>query len=94
MPPIRIVSGKDGGRTLNLHIFARDGVILLGHLIGGYGDHGSGCRTDLKESLAKADKVESDLVHQIDEYIEKTATPAPREELPAAAGWIRRGGDH
>jgi hypothetical protein len=26
------VSGKAGGHTLNLHLFARDGVTLLGHL--------------------------------------------------------------
>ena len=26
------VSGRDGGQNLNLHQFARDGVVLLGHL--------------------------------------------------------------
>ncbi len=75
------VSGRDGGRTLNLHQFARDGVILLGHLAGGYGDHIS-LQMDRKECLANADKVESDLVHRIDDYIEKTTTPAPYEEMP------------
>ena len=76
-----IVSGKDGGRTLNLHKFARDGVTLLGHLAGGYGDQ-IGLQEDLKECLAKADKFESDLIQQIDDYIYKTATPTPQEELP------------
>jgi len=75
------VSGRDGGRTLNLHKFARDGVTLLGHLAGGYGDQ-IGLQMDLKECLAKADKFEADLVKQIDGYIEKTATPTPPEELP------------
>jgi putative flavoprotein involved in K+ transport len=74
------VSGRDGGRTLNLHKFAHDGVILLGHMVGGYGSRII-LQPDLKECLAKADKFEADLVSQIDNYIEKTATPAPPEEL-------------
>ena len=37
---------------------------------------------DLKESLAKADKFEAELVNQIDEYIEKNGLDYPTEELP------------
>ena len=31
------ISGKNGGHSLNLHVFAREGVTLLGHLLGGEG---------------------------------------------------------
>jgi putative flavoprotein involved in K+ transport len=75
------VTGNDGGRTLNLHQFAHDGVILLGHLIGGYGNQ-IGVKPDFKENLAKTDKVEADLIQKIDTYIERTSTPAPIDELP------------
>ena len=74
------LSGRDGGHTLNLHQFARDGVILLGHLLGGDGSQ-INLQADRKECLARADKFESDLVQQIDGFIQKTATPAPPEEL-------------
>ena len=75
------VSGKDGGRTLNLHQFFRDGVILLGHIQNGRGNTIQ-LSNDLKENLAKADKFETDLVKQIDEYIEKNGLKIPPEKLP------------
>jgi putative flavoprotein involved in K+ transport len=31
------ISGKNGGESLNLHRFARDGVVLLGHVRGAQG---------------------------------------------------------
>lgn len=49
------VSGKNGGHTLNLHQFARDGVILLGH-VQAASDGSIGLAADLKENLAKVDK--------------------------------------
>jgi putative flavoprotein involved in K+ transport len=51
------VSGRDGGRALNLYQFARDGVVLLGHLQ----DARQGqiwLAADFKENLAKSDKFE------------------------------------
>lgn len=51
-------TGKDGGRTINLHQFARDGVVLLGHIQNVQADR-IVLIPDLKENLAKADKVNS-----------------------------------
>lgn len=75
------VSGRDGGRTLNLHQFVRDGVSLAGHIQGGEGNtiHVAG---DLKENLAKADKVETDLVKMVDAYIARNGLDIPAETLP------------
>jgi putative flavoprotein involved in K+ transport len=75
------VSGRDGGRTLNLHQFARDGVILLGRIQSVQEDT-LWLANDLKENLSKADKVETDLVKMIDAYIAQTGLHAPEEVLP------------
>ena len=75
------LSGKDGGHSLNLHQFARDGVSLLGHLAG-VQDGKLMLKPDLKESLAKADKAEKDIVGMIDRYIEANGIDAPQETLP------------
>ena len=74
-------TGKDGGHTINLHQFARDGVVLLGHIQSVQEDRIE-LTPDLMESLAKADKFEEDVVKQVDEYIEKTGFDAPLETLP------------
>jgi putative flavoprotein involved in K+ transport len=76
-----VVTGKDGGHTLNLHRFARDGVVLLGHIRGVEDGH-IGLAPDLKESLAKVDKLEADLVKMADDYIAKTGLDVPEETLP------------
>jgi putative flavoprotein involved in K+ transport len=75
------VSGRDGGRTLNLHQFARDGVVLLGHLIGGGGNQ-IWLAPDLKDSLAKADAFEAATVKLVDGFIAQTGLHAPSESLP------------
>ena len=74
-------TGKDGGHTINLHQFARDGVVLLGH-IQSVQEGRIVLAPDLMENLAKADKFEDDVVKQVDEYIEKTGLDAPIETLP------------
>jgi putative flavoprotein involved in K+ transport len=75
------VSGRDGGHNLNLHEFARQGVVLLGRL-----SHASGdtiwLAPDLKQSLAKADQFEAELVKMIDGFIERAGLDAPEERLP------------
>ncbi len=75
------VSGRDGGRNLNLHQFARDGVVLLGRLTAAESNtlH---VGADLQENLAKVDKFEADLVRMINGYIERTGLDAPPETLP------------
>jgi len=74
-------TGKDGGHTINLHQFARDGVVLLGHIHSVQADRII-LAPDLKENLAKADKLEADIVKQVDEYIEINELDVPIEILP------------
>lgn len=75
------LSGRDGGRTINLHLFARAGVRLLGHLSGA--EEGKiKLSPDLKESLAKVDKAEAEITAMIDQFIEKNGINAPQEMLP------------
>jgi len=74
-------TGKEGGHTINLHQFAKDGVILLGHIEVAQ-DYRIVLAPDLKDNLAKADKFETELVNQINEYIEKNGLDVPTEELP------------
>ena len=74
-------TGKDGGHTINLHQFARDGVVLLGHIQSVQEDRIE-LAPDLMENLANADKFEAEIVKNVDEYIEKTGLDAPTETLP------------
>ena len=75
------VSGRDGGQTLNLHQFARDGVVLLGHLRGVDGDT-IRLAPDVKESLAKADESEAQITAAVDQYVAQNGLDAPLESLP------------
>lgn len=75
------VSGAGGGRSLNLHQFARDGVTLLGRVQSGH-DHKIALAPNLKELLSKNDEIETNLLKMIDDFIEKTGADAPREEVP------------
>ncbi len=74
-------TGRDGGHTINLHQFAQDGVILLGHIQTAEGNWIS-LAPDLMENLAKADKLETDVVNGVDQYVENNGLEAPRETLP------------
>jgi putative flavoprotein involved in K+ transport len=62
-------SGKDGGRSLDLHQFARDGVILLGRLKDAKGTR-IWLSPDLRENLAQIDKFVAELKKKIDGFIE------------------------
>jgi putative flavoprotein involved in K+ transport len=75
------ISGTNGGHTLNLHQFARDGVTLLGHLRGTTGDKVL-LAPDLHENLAKADQFELDVLHMVDGYIQANGLEAPPEDMP------------
>ncbi|MEJ2736872.1 MAG: NAD(P)-binding domain-containing protein [Anaerolineae bacterium] len=83
-----LVSGKDGGRTLNPHQFARDGVVLLGRIQGAQAGKIT-LAPDLKENLAKSDKFQADLLKRIDDYIEKAGFDVP----PAVLHELRDGYD-
>jgi putative flavoprotein involved in K+ transport len=74
------ISGLTGGHTLNLHQFARDGVVLLGHLLDICGDQ-LWLAPDLRASLASADNFEAEVVRSVDAYIEGAGIAAPKESL-------------
>lgn len=75
------ISGKNGGETLNLHQFARDGVVLLGHVRDAH-DGQVIIAPDMKETLAKVDQFENDMLKLVDEYILRTGLCAPPEAVP------------
>jgi len=75
------ISGKNGGESLNLHQFARDGVVLLGHVRDARNGHLI-IAPDLKETLARVDQVEIDALKAVDDYIIRTGLNAPPEDIP------------
>jgi len=75
------ISGKNGGQSLNLHQFARDGVVLLGHVR----DTRAGrvlVAPDLKETLAQVDQFEIDALKMVDEFIVRRGLTAPPQTVP------------
>jgi len=74
-------SGKNGGHTLNLHQFVRDGVTLVGRIKGSEGATLT-LAADVKDNLARIDKFEADLVKSVDDFIARSGVDAPEEVLP------------
>ena len=85
------ITGKAGGHTLNLHHFARNGVVLLGRLIGIHGNS-IVLAQDLRENLAFADKGSDDFKDNVDAFVRETgmdvpaAQPDPIDEVRSDAG--------
>jgi putative flavoprotein involved in K+ transport len=75
------ISGKNGGQSLNLHQFARDGVVLVGHVRDAR-DGKLMFAADLIETLAKVDQFESDALKRIDDYIARKGLKCPIERVP------------
>jgi putative flavoprotein involved in K+ transport len=75
------ISGTDGGHTINLHQFVRDGIMLLGRVQGVRANR-LVLAGDLKENLAGADKFETEFAKSVDEFIAKNGIEAPEEILP------------
>jgi putative flavoprotein involved in K+ transport len=75
------ISGKNGGQSLNLHQFARDGVVLLGH-VRDVRDGRLIIAPDLNETLVEVDQFEIDTLKMVDEYIVRVGLPAPPETVP------------
>ena len=75
------VSGSNGGHTLNLHQFARDGVRLLGHFRTA-ADGQASFAPDMHECLAKADAFEARAQQMVDGFIAANGLDVPNEELP------------
>lgn len=76
-----LLSGKDGGRALNLRQFARDGVTLLGRARGAH-DATLSLESGLNTTLARMDASEIEVRGMIDRYIASAGIEAPREEIP------------
>jgi putative flavoprotein involved in K+ transport len=79
--PVPQVSGKNGGQSLNLHQFARDGVVLLGHVRDAH-EGQLVLASDLKETLAAVDQFEIDALKKIDDYISSVGLAVPTENVP------------
>jgi putative flavoprotein involved in K+ transport len=75
------VSGKNGGHSINLHQFYKDGVTLVGRTIG-VREGALQFAPDLKENLAKGDSFEATVTKMIDDYIDREHVDAPAEPLP------------
>lgn len=72
------ISGKDGGREINLHQFARDGMVLLGHLEDISG-HQATLAPNLHQNLTFADQAAEKFRQGVDMFIEKNGLDAPHE---------------
>lgn len=70
------LTGSDGGRTLSLHQFARDGMTLLGRVAGAEG-HRLSLAADLHDNMATADAYAETFFRTIDEHIAATGIDAP-----------------
>jgi putative flavoprotein involved in K+ transport len=75
------ISGKNGGQSLNLHRFARDGVVLLGHVRGVH-DGRLLIAPDMKETLANVDQFEINTLKAVDAYIARMGLNAPAQTVP------------
>jgi putative flavoprotein involved in K+ transport len=75
------ISGSNGGHTLNLHQFARDGVTLLGRMVDVDGTTAQ-FAPNLHENLARADGFEAMVTGMIDGAVQERGLDAPVEELP------------
>ena len=69
-------TGKNGGHTMNLHHLARNGVVLLGRLIG-VRDSSIVLAADLQENLAFADKASDDIKNDINAFVRRTSMDVP-----------------
>lgn len=74
------LSGRDGGQTLNLHAFARDGIQLLGRLED-IRDGRALLAPDLHARLEAADTLVAEFCTGVDEYVVEAGLDAPEESL-------------
>ena len=72
------ITGRNGGRTINLRKLALDGVTLYGRLADMEGNT-LFFDDDLKESLHNADNADAKIRKTIDEFIEKSGIDAPED---------------
>jgi putative flavoprotein involved in K+ transport len=77
--PSMMVSGRDGGKDLNLRAFGRDGVHLVGRVIAANGSVLE-LKTDVSQVLDGADEVAVQIREEIDKYIAKQGLDTPIAE--------------
>ena len=70
------VSGRDGGRTISLHDFRRDGVRLLGKLTAVDGDTMQ-FADDLRRNMENADRFSRTFQEGVDALVEREGMDAP-----------------
>jgi len=75
------ISGTKGGHTINLHQFARDGVILVGRVME-LDNTKVRLARDLHKNLAAGDQFEANVAAKIDRYVEEHGVVIPEEVLP------------
>lgn len=75
------ITGVGGGHTINLHQFAKDGVILLGRLKNIQKEIAL-FEADLIDNLKKIDYFEAEIIKFVDDYIDKSGLDVPEETLP------------
>jgi putative flavoprotein involved in K+ transport len=69
------------GQTMNVHLVARNGVTLLGHIRSAVKNN-IFIEPDLHETLNKVDQFERDACAMLDGYIQANGINAPMEDLP------------
>lgn len=73
------LSGTNGGHTINIHQFAKDGVRVLGHLTGAENQKAF-IAPDLYDNLHKVDELEIKVCGILDGYIQENGIDAPPAE--------------
>jgi putative flavoprotein involved in K+ transport len=82
-PPPRLLTGVGGGHDLDLRRLAADGVVLLGHVLGGCEGRLT-IANDLGENLARADAAFVDFTRQADEYAARQGLDLPPSDASAS----------
>jgi len=75
------VSGKAGGKNMNLHQFALDGIVLLSR-VQGVENGRLLLGSDLYERLENADRAAKEFMQTVDAYIEREGIDAPPPDPP------------
>jgi len=72
------VTGRDGGRDIDLRKFAKEGLQLHGRLLD-IDQHGLRLGDDLEQNLDRADATDNRIKNNIDDYIARNQIEAPSE---------------
>jgi putative flavoprotein involved in K+ transport len=73
-----VISGADGGHTIDFRRFAADGVTLLGRVTSAH-DGVLGIASNLAESLAEGDMVYTTFLDMVDDHVRQSGQNFPQE---------------